>query len=106
RALKAALNAEKIIQNSSLVIAVNTGDIYLGTIGHPDYSSKDIYGDAVNRTFLMNEAVSEGIKRGIALSESAKSEIKGEYNFKKHDELTIGRLNEKMDVYEVSGNWA
>ncbi|MDD4957259.1 MAG: helix-turn-helix domain-containing protein [Candidatus Omnitrophica bacterium] len=103
RALKASIDIRKCANTDALVIAINTGDIYLGTIGHPEHSSKDIYGDAVNRTFLMNEEASKKVKSGIILSKAAKDEIKGEYGFKKHTKVLVGRLNEKIDIYEISG---
>ncbi|MEZ6186166.1 MAG: hypothetical protein R3F62_14295 [Planctomycetota bacterium] len=48
-----------------------TGDVFLGKLGHPDYASLDVIGDAVNTTFLaLGWAVAEhpGVVRGARTS--------------------------------------
>ena len=54
RAVQSASHAKAII-SEPLTIALNSGEIYLGTIGHPDYSRPDIMGDTVNIAFMTME---------------------------------------------------
>ena len=61
RALSAAIHAKKAIHQQDLVIALNSGDIYLGRVGHPDYAARDIVGEAVNRAFLIMGWISENL---------------------------------------------
>jgi class 3 adenylate cyclase len=54
RAVRAAVSARAMV-SEALTIALHSGEIYLGTIGHPDYSRADIMGDTVNIAFLTME---------------------------------------------------
>jgi transcriptional regulator with XRE-family HTH domain len=51
RALEAALAASEMVAED-LRIALGSGEIYLGAMGHPDYARPDIMGEVVNVTFL------------------------------------------------------
>lgn len=65
RAIKAAIYAKKVIFREDLVIAVHSGEIYLGIVGHPNYAMRDIVGESVNRAFLMLEWISNHCTSGI-----------------------------------------
>ena len=54
RALQAVLQARQIV-SEPLTMALHSGEIYLGAIGHPDYARPDIMGDTVNVAFLTME---------------------------------------------------
>lgn len=101
RALQAALHAKKVIQNNELIITLNAGDIYLGAIGHPDYSSRDIIGDTVNQAFLIMEWVQKNTKSGIGVTENVKRHIKKVYTFKKYENVSIKLTKSKQNIYEV-----
>ena len=62
RVLDTAHFIKRVLDNPKLIISVNVGDIFLGTIGHKDYASLDIMGDAVNNVFLMNNWASKNDK--------------------------------------------
>jgi transcriptional regulator with XRE-family HTH domain len=53
RAAKAATLAKRLV-SEQLEIVLSTGDIYLGSIGHPEYAHPDIMGKVVNIAFLMS----------------------------------------------------
>lgn len=55
RAIEAALKAWKAVGNKDLLITLNRGNIYLGAIGHHEYSHPDIMGNTVNIAFFMNQ---------------------------------------------------
>ncbi len=58
RAIDTALTIETLpIPN--IVIAVVSGPIYVGTVGHPNNAQLDIMGDTVNRAFLLNQWITQ-----------------------------------------------
>lgn len=101
RAVKAAIHGKKIIQNDSVVIAINSGDIYLGTIGHPDYSTLDICGDCVNQAFLIIDHVAELCKTGIGFTLSVAENLSGT-DLIKYSDILIERTNSKISIFETA----
>ena len=69
-AVDAASNAKRLIEDPNLVIALHHGSIFLGTIGHPDYSSRDILGDTVNTCFLVMPWVSQNCITKVGATET------------------------------------
>lgn len=64
RAIEAALQARETLQEP-LRIGLSSGEIYLGSVGHPDYSRPDIMGEAVNQAFLTAAWAESGAGGGI-----------------------------------------
>ncbi|GAK53002.1 hypothetical protein U14_04261 [Candidatus Moduliflexus flocculans] len=54
RAVQAAFLAQSVV-STALTIALHSGEIYLGAIGHPEYARPDIMGETVNLAFLILE---------------------------------------------------
>lgn len=54
RALCVAKEA-KVLIGPDLSVGLNSGEIYLGSVGHPDYARPDIMGETVNIAFLTME---------------------------------------------------
>lgn len=79
RAVEAAQRIERLNRDKDLVVFLNSGEIYFGMVGHPEYASRDIYGDTVNKSFLLMDSFAKQIHRGIGLTEET-----GEL-LKKHD---------------------
>lgn len=52
RAVRAALRARALVSEPTLAVALSAGEIYLGSIGHPDYATPDILGATVNAAFM------------------------------------------------------
>ena len=69
-------------------------------IGHRDYASRDIYGDAVNKSFLTMDVFSKKVKRGIGITEEVKDHLKMSYVFKKFTDIHVPRLKESKAVYQ------
>jgi len=65
RALEAARLSRSIV-TEDLHIGLSAGDIYLGSVGHPDYARPDIMGQAVNLAFLVRDWVEGNAPGGIA----------------------------------------
>ena len=55
RAIESALSCLKSLDKESLLITLDRGPVFCGSIGHSDYSSLDILGESVNKAFLMNQ---------------------------------------------------
>lgn len=73
RALESALAVTGMIAED-LRVALGSGEIYLGAMGHPDYARPDVTGEAVNVTFLTlewAEAGSSAIAATVATLEQA-----------------------------------
>ena len=68
RGVAAALNATKLI-NEPLKLGMSTGEIYFGTIGHPDYAHPDIIGEAVSIALLNSEWAGENTESGLAIDQ-------------------------------------
>lgn len=64
---------KNVLDNPKLTISANVGEIFLGTIGHKDYASLDVMGDAVNNVFLMNNWASKDDKISACFSNHFKS---------------------------------
>jgi transcriptional regulator with XRE-family HTH domain len=101
RALKASRDIDRINSDKELVLLLHTGEIYLGMIGHPDYASRDIYGDVVNKSFLMMDDFSKKVKRGVGITNEVKDQLKVKYGFKKSVEVALPRLNEQKTVFQL-----
>ncbi len=71
RALKAAKTMAEAITEEDLLVTVHCGNIYLGTIGHPEFAAADIIGETVNSTFIINRWATEESKATVVLSEHA-----------------------------------
>ncbi len=101
RALTAAADICRINSDKELVICLHAGEIYFGLIGHPDYASKDIYGDAVNQAFLIMNAFAQKVDRGIGVSEALRKHLKDSYSFKTIPGVHVPQLKEKMKIYKA-----
>jgi class 3 adenylate cyclase len=102
RALQAALHAKRAIRQEDLVISLNTGDIYLGLMGHPEYAMRDIVGEAVNRAFLIMEWVSAHCASGVGATDAVIKRAEQSYNITRHEDVEVDLIKETIDIYEVS----
>lgn len=100
RALKAAQDVDRTQADNGTVIFLHSGEIYFGLAGHPDYASRDIYGQTVNKAFLVMDAFSKKVKNGVGISEEVRRRLKGEIHFGKTG-LGVPRLKEKIMVYRI-----
>ena len=99
RAFQAACDIDRINADKDIVVFLNTGEIYFGLVGHSDYVSKDIYGDAVNRAFLIMDAFSVKVRKGVGMTSEVKKRIKQTGGLRLLKSLEIPVLKEKITVY-------
>lgn len=102
RAIRSAIHAKKVIYQKELVISLNTGSIYLGKIGHPQYASNDIVGEAVNRAFLIIEWISKNCPSGIGATEAVIERAGQSFTVTLHPGICIALIDEAVDIYEIS----
>ncbi|PON10033.1 hypothetical protein C2W62_52265, partial [Candidatus Entotheonella serta] len=76
RAARAAGLAKQLITDE-LVIGLHSGEIYLGTMGHPDYANRDITGEAVNIAFLIRNWAESQRRGGIAATTAVVEHLDG-----------------------------
>ncbi|MBA4417806.1 MAG: hypothetical protein C0392_07840 [Syntrophus sp. (in: bacteria)] len=101
RALGAAIHSKKVIYQKELVIALNSGNIYLGLIGHPNYAIRDIVGETVNRTFLITGWLSKHCPSGIGATDGVIGHTEHHYEMIHHKDAVIDLMDEKIDIYEI-----
>jgi transcriptional regulator with XRE-family HTH domain len=101
RALKASKDIDRINHDKEIVILLNTGKIYFGMVGHPEYASRDIYGDTVNKSFLTMDVFSKKIKRGVGVTQEVKKQLKAVYPFKKWTDIYVPQLKQNQEVYQL-----
>ncbi len=101
RAVEAVLDAKQVIGDESLIIALNSGDIYLGSIGHPDYSSRDICGEAVNLVFLISEWVSKNSRSGVGITDKTARQIKKPLLMNRPKKVFINSTQSEVLIWEL-----
>jgi class 3 adenylate cyclase len=101
RAVQAALDARTHVSSPDLVITLNSGNIFLGKIGHTEYARPDIIGDTVNTAFLVMNWVSANLKSRIGVTETAAAQLQGAFKLSKPTAVNIKLMNRKVNVYEV-----
>jgi class 3 adenylate cyclase len=101
RALKTAENAKQIINNADIMIAINSGEIYLGAIGHPDYQSNDIIGETVNSAFMILQWISKNLKSGVGFSDETLKLLINQYNYESYKNQEVQGINQPFHIYEL-----
>ncbi len=102
RAVKAAKEIDRTSAGRETVIFLHAGEVYFGLAGHPDYASRDIYGDTVNKAFLMLGAFSKKVQKGVGVSAETKVASRGKHTFRKISGLSSPLLKDRPDVYQVT----
>ncbi len=102
RAVDAALYAKKILDQPDLVVSLNTGEIFLGIIGHPDYSNTDIIGEPVNTAFIAMQWIAEKCAGGIGVTEKV-ADRAGAERFEECGEAVIRGARNPVKIFEPKG---
>ena len=101
RALNAALTAKTIVNDPHFIITLHRGNIFLGSIGHPDYSKPDITGDRVNTAFLTMAWVARNVESGLGITEAVANHVPDHIKLIPHCDLEIHGLPSSVTVFEV-----
>lgn len=100
RVIDAALSAKKRLATPDFVTVINYGDIYLGTMGHPDYSMPDILGETVNTAFLVMPWVAANLKTGIGITDSTKNNLQQEIDLVERGGVSVAGRTSPVIIYE------
>lgn len=101
RAIKAAINAKQIINNNDVMISVNSGEVFLGAIGHPDYQSSDIIGETVNKAFIHLQWISKNLKSGIGFSEETLQLLTTQNKYQTYSIHGTPGINQPFNIHEL-----
>lgn len=102
RALAAARLARRTTPHPDLVLALHSGPVYLGAIGHPEYARPDVIGDTVNTAFLvMLWAVRQGSH--TVLTQATAQTLAAKPAGKAHRRVRIPGVGQLPCVYELKG---
>ena len=102
RAFDAACSSCRSLQETELLASLHTGAIYLGAIGHSDYSRPDILGDTVNRAFLINQWATKNSTSNLIVGEETWRVLKTEQIKSKPQLISLAGVNESSTVHCVS----
>ncbi|PCI27203.1 MAG: hypothetical protein COB67_09080 [SAR324 cluster bacterium] len=101
RAFDAAVKGCRLLQGTKLLASLHTGQIYLGAIGHPDYSRPDILGDTVNSVFMMNQWATRESSANLVLSEDTWQRIASEKVKSETQAISIIGLEKKLTLHNI-----
>jgi class 3 adenylate cyclase len=100
RALHAALGARKLLKAEDLVITLHQGDIFLGTMGHPDYARPDIIGKTVNTAFLAMAWVAKNCGTGIGITGAVCEQLTDRERLVRRGQIAVAGVDSPLTVYE------
>ncbi|MBN1866331.1 helix-turn-helix domain-containing protein [Candidatus Sumerlaeota bacterium] len=102
RAVQTALLARKIVEEN-LKIGLSRGEIYLGSVGHPDYARPDIMGEVVNLAFLTLGWAEEKTESGIAATEAVTRDLEPALVTGKGTRMQFQGIKHPVRLFEILG---
>ena len=100
RALDAALHTRLMLDTHELVITLHCGEIFLGTIGHPDYARPDVLGATVNTAFLLLPWVAENCKTRIGVTAAAAAGMDRGATLRSRGETNVLGIDGSIEIFE------
>lgn len=100
RALRAARQAKKLLETEDLVITLHQGDIFLGTMGHPDYARPDIIGKTVNTAFLVMAWVAKHCPTGVGVTDAVRTHLTHTEGLLERGQITVPGVQSPLTIYE------
>ena len=76
RALGAAREARSAVPGRGLGLALHSGEIFLGAMGHRDYARPDIMGETVNTAFLVLAWAAVHGTSGLVATQATRSQLR------------------------------
>ena len=104
RALAAARRAQAMVDHDGLAIALDSGDIFLGNIGHPDYASLDILGAPVNTAFLLLPHIADQHESRIGLTESVTELLSDRAAVQDRGAIALTGCKDPIRIFEPAGS--
>ena len=103
RALRAARQAKRLLETQDLVITLHQGEIFLGTMGHPDDARPDIIGQTVNTAFLVMAWVAKHCETGIGITDAVCQRLTDTKGLVQRGRITVPGVRSPLTVYEPDG---
>jgi len=100
RGAKAALEA-KAVTHEDLRSGLSFGEIYLGSVGHPDYGRPDIMGEVVNVAFLTMDWAEQHSKTGLAATRPFMESLERKSKRSKYEEVKFLGLDRLAEICEL-----
>ncbi len=100
RAVGAARLARRML-GDSLKIGLADGPVYLGAVGHPDYSRPDVMGETVNAAFLTMQWAETHGQSGIAAAASVAQALEESETKGKGDRVNLEGVERPLNVFEI-----
>lgn len=100
RATQAAFTAKRI-STDPLKFALSSGEIYLGQIGHTDYSQLDILGDPVNLAFAAQGWLGSQTKSAIIVTEDSLKTKTDNFVVTERKTVELSALNKSVTLVEI-----
>lgn len=104
RALHAARQAKELFAVPDLVVVLHSGEIFLGSAGHPEYARTDIIGQTVNTAFLAMPFVAAHCAGGIGLTGAVVDELSSGADCFERGHVAVAGLADALTVYEPRRN--
>jgi transcriptional regulator with XRE-family HTH domain len=100
RAVKMALQARQVL-GEDVKVGLSCGEIYLGSVGHPDYAQPDIMGEAVNQAFLTMGWAEEHSGNGIVATEAVVKGLRDPVTYGEAIEAKFLELDHPVFICEL-----
>jgi transcriptional regulator with XRE-family HTH domain len=100
RAVAAAQRAMTTV-GENLKIGLSTGEIYLGSVGHPDYAKPDIMGEVVNIAFLTLDWAQKNAESGVAATAAVLEGNEAPVATGKTEEVSFRGISDLRTVCEI-----
>ena len=100
RAIHTASEAMKVT-TEKIRIAMNHGEVYLGSVGHPEYARPDVMGQVVNVAFLSLEWAHENTKSGIVATKAVFDAMEEPPKRSKFHKVNYMGIERPVEVCEV-----
>ena len=100
RAVEAAFLAKRMVAER-LKVGLSAGEIYLGAVGHPDYSRPDVMGEVVNIAFLTMEWAESHTDTGLGATAAVTHAMGDAAGAGRMEEVRFRSIERRVQVSEL-----
>jgi transcriptional regulator with XRE-family HTH domain len=101
RAVRTALHM-RLIETEPLKIGVCSGDVYFGSVGHPDYARPDVIGETVSIALLAMDWAVEHTKTGVVVTASTMEAMDDTVTAGPYTDVHLSGISHAVSLIEVS----
>jgi hypothetical protein len=101
RAVRTALHM-RLIETEPLKIGVCSGDVYFGSVGHPDYARPDVIGETVSIALLAMDWAVEHTKTGVVVTASTMEAMDNTVTAGPYTDVHLSGISHAVSLIEVS----